>query len=91
MEQRVKLSSTNSFNLDQSRILWFGVKNELSFSEQKAFEKLVGKGENVGCQHFLLFPQSFLAYQRQKPVVYSLPNNKFLDWTKFKALADDKI
>ena len=27
---------------------------------KKPFEKIVGKGENVGNQHFLLFPQSFL-------------------------------
>ena len=27
---------------------------------KKTFEKIVGKGENAGNQHFLLFPQSFL-------------------------------
>ena len=30
----------------------------------RAFENLVGKGENAGNQHFLLFPQCFLSYQR---------------------------
>ena len=29
-------------------------------------EKTVGKGENTGNQHFLLFPQCFLLYQREK-------------------------
>ena len=30
-----------------------------------AFENIVGKGENTGYQHFLLFPQSFLPFQTQ--------------------------
>ena len=28
--------------------------------EREPFEKLVGKGENAGNQHFVLFPQGFL-------------------------------
>ena len=28
------------------------------------FENIVGKGENAGNQHFLLFPQCFLPFQR---------------------------
>ena len=31
-----------------------------------AFENIVGKGENAGNQHFLLFPQYFQPYQREK-------------------------
>ena len=31
-----------------------------------AFENIVGKGENAGNQHFLLFPQCFLPFQTQK-------------------------
>ena len=30
------------------------------------FINFVGKGENAGNQHFLLFPQCFQPYQRQK-------------------------
>ena len=30
----------------------------------KPVENIVGKGENAGNQHFLLFPQSFLRYQK---------------------------
>ena len=30
------------------------------------FENNVGKGENTGDQHFLLFPQCFLPYQSEK-------------------------
>ena len=35
--------------------------------ENKAFENVVGKGENAGKQHFLLFPQCFffLPYQHK--------------------------
>ena len=32
----------------------------------QSFENIVGKGENAGDQHFLLFPQCLLQYQRQK-------------------------
>ena len=32
----------------------------LSTLEKKPFENTVGKGENAGNQHFLLFPQCFL-------------------------------
>ena len=31
----------------------------------KAFENIVGKGENAGNQHFLLFPQCFLTFPKQ--------------------------
>ena len=41
--------------------------NPLSNNPKKeAFENIMGKGENAGNQHFLLFPQCFLSYQRQK-------------------------
>ena len=33
--------------------------------EKKAFENIVGKGENAVNQHFLLFPQCFLLFPRQ--------------------------
>ena len=33
---------------------------------KKPFQNTVGKGENAGNQHFLLLPQCFLLYQRQK-------------------------
>ena len=34
--------------------------------KEKAFEYNLGKGENAGNQHFLLFSQCFLLIQRQK-------------------------
>ena len=36
---------------------------------KKPFENIVGKEENAGNQHFLLFPQCFLQYQRQKAIL----------------------
>ena len=33
--------------------------------KKKALENTVGKGENAGNQHFLLFPQCFLLNQRE--------------------------
>ena len=33
-------------------------------------ENIAGKGENAGNQHFLLFPQCFQSYQRQKALFY---------------------
>ena len=32
----------------------------LTILKEKVFENIVGKGENAGNQHFLLFPQCFL-------------------------------
>ena len=34
--------------------------------KKKALENSVEKGENAGNQHFVLFPQCFLLYQREK-------------------------
>ena len=38
----------------------------LTTLRKKAFENIVGKGENAGYQPFLLFPQCFLPYLREK-------------------------
>ena len=60
-------SSPKSFILNWAKILSFG-KELKPFTLQsrvyrtlgnKAFENIVGKGENAGSQHFLLFPQCF--------------------------------
>ena len=58
----------------------------------------MGKGEIALYEQFLLFPQCFqkacfpgaskgvIVWER----VNSLPNQNYLEWTKFKAFADDK-
>ena len=33
---------------------------------KKPFENIVGKGENAGNQHFLIFPQCFLSLKKKK-------------------------
>ena len=33
--------------------------------KKKALENIVGKGENAGSQHFLLFPQCFIPFSKQ--------------------------
>ena len=40
--------------------------------EETPVENIVGKGENAGYQHFLLFPQCFLPYQTE--IAPSEPN-----------------
>ena len=50
--------------------------------ERSLFENFAWKGENGGNQHFLLFPQCFLLYQRQKSsfepdLFYCLQNKCF--------------
>ena len=53
----MRLASLNSFTTQSQvvTILW-----------KEFFENIVGKGENAGNQHFLLFQQCFLLYQREK-------------------------
>ena len=36
---------------------------------KKSFENIVGKGENAGNQHFLLFSQCFLPFQKHSSIV----------------------
>ena len=38
----------------------------LTTLRKKALENTVGKGENAGNLHFVLFPQYFLRYQEEK-------------------------
>ena len=61
-------------------------------------EKIVGKEENAGYQHFLLFSQIFqkISYTGSLKVgivsLNPLPlNDKFLNLSKLKASADDKM
>ena len=50
---------------------------------------MMRKGENA-CYHFFPFPTMF-SKAFTLWVVSSLPNNKILEWSKFKVFADDKI
>ena len=65
----------------------------------KRVKNTVGKGEITRYGEFLLFPQFYkrrvLQTRKNKGTfgkgLTFLPNNKILDWSKLKALADDKI
>ena len=37
----------------------------LTTLRKEAFENILGKGENAGNQHFLLFPKMFLPFPKQ--------------------------
>ena len=63
-------SKTNSFisatcKLLAGNIFDSAISSFLSPLEEKAFENIVGKGENAGYKHFLLFPQCFLLFPTQ--------------------------
>ena len=62
----------------------------------------MGKGEIARYEHFLFFPQCFqkacFPGASEGVIVWEwvnflnpLPNDKFLDWSEFKAFADDTI
>ena len=42
--------------------------------KKQALENIVGKWENAGNQHFLLFPLCFLLYQREEIVIVATIN-----------------
>ena len=59
------------FPLDKGKILSSGEEltlyhtiSTLTTRRDKPVENIMGKGENAGKQHFLLFPQCFLPYQK---------------------------
>ena len=64
------LSSANAFKFNQFKIL------SLKTLKEKAYENIVGKGENTSNQQFLLFSQCLLAYHRQ--VLPFKPNSNYL-------------
>ena len=56
--------------------------------KQRAFENIVGKGENAGKQHFLLFPQCFLPFPNHVLILYTfnMSSAKTLNFDQFKLL-----
>ena len=55
------------------------------------FENLLGRGENAGNQHFLLFSQGFLDFYEQLPPFDSIQYDKILDLSKLEAFADNNL
>ena len=69
----LNFSSANAFNLVRALVLSFGKElthshtmTPIDRSGKKAFWKHCGKRRNCLYKQFLLFPQCFLLYQRQK-------------------------
>ena len=67
----------------------------------KPFENIVGKGENAGNQHFLLFPQCFLSIPKTNfnssvtfislsGNAFNLDQSKNLSFGRVNPLPDDK-
>ena len=76
--------------------------NQNSRKFSKRVENTVGKGEIARYEQFLLFPQCFqkacfpgaskgVTEWEWVKTINSLPNDKFLDRSKFKAFGDDKL
>ena len=60
---------------------------------KKPFENIVGKGENAGIQHFLLYPQCFLPFQTPKIitlVTLNLSSAKRLEFCASKICSTGK-
>ena len=58
-----KVSPLDSIDLCQSTQV--DLARNIKPWRKKPFENIVGKEENAGNQHFLLFPQCFLSYETQ--------------------------
>ena len=59
----------NLYNCQKFKLGAKSVNKSIPKEERKAFENIVGKGENAGNQHFLLFPQCFLLYQKTEIII----------------------
>ena len=73
MKATFQLSYSASLNLEQSQngVLWKGLTlyhtiPTFDNPKEEGFGNTVGKQENAGKQHFVLFPQCFLLYQGEK-------------------------
>ena len=87
-------SLPNDKALDQSNWKAFA-DDKVNVTEKLKFvlgrvETIVGKVENTGYGHFSVAHNIFQKASFMG-VVNSLPNDKFLDMTKLKAFADDKL
>ena len=56
---------------------------DLTTLKKWQFENIVGRGENAGSQHFLLF-SGFLCYQGQKKKNHHLSNITFVVYRRFQ-------
>ena len=57
--------------------------------QYKSFENTLGKREISRNEQFLLFPQCFLCISAIRACFNPLPDDKILEWSKLKQIADD--
>ena len=62
----INQSAANQFRCRRGLKRFTTQSRLLTTLSKKSFKNIVGKGENAGNQHFLLFPQCYHPYQRQK-------------------------
>ena len=63
----VSKNHSGKLNYLPGQFISFSTQSQLLTTlKKKALENTVGKGEIAGKEHFLLFPQCFLFYQREK-------------------------
>ena len=88
-----------AFNLDKAKLLpvWYPIQPSTKHwwvymtLGEKPFENIVGKRENPG-NHIFTFSHNVFHCIKEKVTTFnSIPNDKILNWSKFKALADYKI
>ena len=83
--------------MDSFDCLYYTTQSSLLKSpRRKAFENIVGKGENAGNQHFLLFQQCFLLFPIKNSIFLDtfilLSANAFnLDWSKILLFGKELI
>ena len=65
------INITNNVNEKSVRQLFTTQSQLLTTVRKKTLENIVRKGENAGNKDFLLFPQCFLPYLRQKNRYFS--------------------
>ena len=58
--------------------------------KMKPYENVVGKGENAGNQHFLLFPQGFPPFPKQVSVLSSATVFNFVQ-SKIRMFGEELI
>ena len=68
---KLSLSDSSYLGVFSKRLTFYHTITTFNTSGKESFWKHHRKGENAGKQHFLLFPQCFQPYQRQKIIILS--------------------
>ena len=92
---KLKAFADDMFNVVQMMQFFLDrVENNVGKGENAGYiENIAGKGLSAFSPFPAMFSKGlfFRVKKTQDLCVNSLPNDKFLDWSKFKAFADDKL